>query len=96
MIEFQWLPSYAGEVTPIAIAFFIGILFGTQIQGRISKRTATLVICFGIIAAFLFGASLFTWSFVGGYITEGLGFAAPFLAAMIGMFVGKIVKGGST
>ncbi len=95
MMEFQWLPSYAGEVTPIAIAFFIGMMFGTQMQGKISRRTMVMILGLAIIAAFLFEAPIFTWSFVGGYIAEGFGFAAPFISAILGMFIGKIVKGGS-
>ncbi|MDD1776293.1 MAG: hypothetical protein LUP94_02955 [Candidatus Methanomethylicus sp.] len=88
------LPEMAGEIAPIIIAFLLGIFFGTQLSGTISRRTTLLIIGLGIIAAFLFEAPIFTWSLFGGYITEGFSFAAPFISATIGLFIGKIIRGG--
>lgn len=87
-------PVYAGEITPIVIAFLLGILFGTQFKGEISKRTTIMLLGLSVIAALLFEAPLFTWSLVGGHITEGVGLAMPFISAIIGLLIGKMFKGG--
>lgn len=94
MSEFMLFPVLAGEITPIVIGFLLGILFGTQLAGAISRRTVILVLAMSVVAAFLFEAPIFTWSLAGGYITEGLSFAAPFISATVGLLVGKSAKGG--
>lgn len=82
-----------GEITPLIIAIFLGILFGTQISGKISRGTAILVFVFSIVGSLLFGAFLFSYSIYGGYIAPGLGFATPLIGATIGILIGKALKG---
>ncbi len=94
MIELQLFPALAGEVTPIVIAFVLGILFGTQLQGKISKRMIGMIIGLSIIAAVLFEAPIFTWSLLAGFISEHISISVAFVAATIGMFVGKAFRGG--
>ena len=94
MMEFQLLPAFAGEITPIVVAFALGILFGTQLQGKISKRTVGMIIGLSILAAILFEAPIFTWSLVAGFISEEFSISMAFIAATVGIFVGKAFKGG--
>lgn len=82
-----------GEITPFIISIILGVLFGTQLSGKISKGTAVLVIIFSIVGALLFGAFMFTYSIYGGYIMPGLGFATPLIGATIGILIGKALKG---
>lgn len=82
-----------GEITPLIIAILLGILFGAQISGKISKGTAILVFIFSIVGSLLFGAFLFSYSIYGGYIVPGLGFATPLIGATIGILIGKALKG---
>jgi len=53
-----------------------------------------MIICLCIVGASLFQAPVFTWSLIGGYITDGLSFAAPFISATIGILLGWAVRGG--
>jgi hypothetical protein len=87
-------PMMGGEITPIIVGFVIGFLFGTQVYGKVSRRTVAMIICLCIVGAFLFQAPVFTWSLVGGYIAEGLSFAAPFISATIGILLGWALRGG--
>ncbi len=82
-----------GEITPSIIALVLGILFGTQLSGKISSRTAVLAIAFSIVGALLFGSFMFTYSIYGGYIIPGFGFAIPLIGATIGILIGKAMKG---
>lgn len=87
-------PMMGGEITPIVVGFAIGFLFGTQVYGNVSRRTVVMIICLCIVGASLFQAPVFTWSLIGGYITDGLSFAAPFISATIGILLGWAVRGG--
>ena len=82
-----------GEITPFIISLILGVLFGTQISGKVSKGTTILVIAFSIVGALLFGAFMFTYSIYGGYIIPGVGFATPLIGATIGILIGKAIKG---
>ncbi|MCX8182478.1 MAG: hypothetical protein N3D12_05110 [Candidatus Methanomethyliaceae archaeon] len=82
-----------GEITPFIISIILGILFGTQLSGKISKGTTVLVISFSIVGALLFGVFMFSYSIYGGYIMPGLGFATPLIGATIGLLIGKALKG---
>lgn len=82
-----------GDITPFIISIVLGVLFGTQLSGKISKGTTILVIIFSIVGALLFGAFMFTYSIYGGYIMPGLGFATPLIGATIGILIGKALKG---
>ncbi|MEM0100681.1 MAG: hypothetical protein QXY96_03635 [Candidatus Methanomethylicaceae archaeon] len=82
-----------GEITPSIIAFILGILFGTQLAHKITKRIVTLVIVFSIVGALLFGTFTFTYSIYGGYIMPGLGFDIPLITATIGIIIGKLLRG---
>jgi len=83
-----------GEITPLIIGFLLGVLFGTQLSGPLSKRTVALLVGLSIVGAFLFEAPIFTWSVYGGYILPGLSFATPFIGATIGLLIGKALRGG--
>ncbi|MBM5805835.1 MAG: hypothetical protein FJZ49_07245 [Candidatus Verstraetearchaeota archaeon] len=83
-----------GEITPLIIGLLLGVLLGTQLSAPLSKRTVALLLGLSIVAAFLFGAPVFTWSIYGGYILPGLSFATPFIGAMVGLLIGKALRGG--
>lgn len=82
-----------GEITPFIISILLGILFGTQLSGKISKGTVALVVIFSIVGALLFGAFTFTYTLYGGFIMPGLGFATPLIGSTIGILIGKALRG---
>lgn len=82
-----------GEITPFIVALLLGILFGTQLTGKLSSRTVVLIVALSIVGALLFGSFIFTYSIYGGYIAPGLGFATPLIGATIGILIGKALKG---
>jgi hypothetical protein len=82
-----------GEITPPLIAFILGIIFGTQLNYRLTKGMIILLISFSIVASLLFGVFTFTYSIYGGYIAPGIGFSMPLITATIGIIIGKLLKG---
>lgn len=82
-----------GEFTPFIIALLLGIFFGAQFSGRLSRRGTYLMIGLAIVAAFLFEAPIFTSSLLGGYIVPDLSFSTPFLGATVGILIGKYLGG---
>jgi hypothetical protein len=82
-----------GEITPFFIALILGIIFGTQFSGQLSRRGISLIIGLTIVAAFLFEAPIFTTSIFGGYITSEISFAMPLIGATVGLLIGKYVGG---
>jgi uncharacterized membrane protein YgaE (UPF0421/DUF939 family) len=82
-----------GEITPFFIALLLGLIFGTQFSGQLSRRGTYFIIGLAIVAAFLFEAPIFTATVFGGYIGPDLSFATPFLGATFGILIGKYVGG---
>jgi uncharacterized membrane protein YgaE (UPF0421/DUF939 family) len=82
-----------GELTPCFIALILGIVFGAQFSGQLSRRGIYFIIGLAIVAAFLFGAPIFTSSIFGGYIAPDLSFSTPFLGATIGILIGRYAGG---
>ncbi len=82
-----------GEITPFLIALILGIFFGAQFSGKLSRRGSYFILGMAIIAAFLFEAPIFTSSIFGGYILPELSFATPFIGATVGILIGKYLGG---
>jgi hypothetical protein len=82
-----------GEITPFILALLLGLLFGTQFSGQLSRRSLYLIICLAIVAAFLFEALPFMTGLQGGYINHELSFSTPLLGATIGLLIGKYLGG---
>ncbi|MDI9644078.1 MAG: hypothetical protein QFX35_02525 [Candidatus Verstraetearchaeota archaeon] len=87
-------PEVLGEVTPTLVAFVLGVILGTQMEGKISSRTTALVLFMGLLASILFEAPIHFWSVLGGVLTEQISFAFPFISATIGILLGKSIKKG--
>ncbi len=83
-----------GEILPLIMGFLLGILFGTKLRGRWNPRTVALLLVSGVLASFLFQAPIFFTSPWGG-VYNGISFSTPFMGAILGLLIGKAVKGES-
>jgi len=83
-----------GEVTPLIVSFFLGILFGTQIGGQVDKKSLAAVVFLGICASYVLGPFLFFSTPIGGLLAPGLAFSNTFLGALAGLLVGMAARGG--
>lgn len=82
-----------GEVTPFIIALLLGLLFGTQFSGQLSRRAVATIIGLAVVAAFLFEAPPFMTGILGGLINEEISFSTPLLGATMGLLIGKYLGG---
>jgi hypothetical protein len=82
-----------GEITPFIMALLLGLLFGTQFSGQLSRRTLYLIIGLAVVAAFLFEAPPFMTGIYGGLINDEFSFSTPLLGATMGLLIGKYVGG---
>jgi hypothetical protein len=82
-----------GEITPFIIALVLGLLFGTQFSGQLSKRAILTITGLAIIAAFLFEAPPFMTGIWGGLINDEISFSTPLLGAIFGLLIGKYIGG---
>jgi uncharacterized protein YcfJ len=82
-----------GEITPFILALLLGLLFGTQFSGQLSRRAILTVIGLAVVAAFLFEALPFTTSIFGGFINDEFSFSTSLLGAIIGLLIGKYIGG---
>ncbi|MEJ5293099.1 MAG: hypothetical protein WHS82_05840 [Candidatus Methanosuratincola sp.] len=87
-------PLALGEVTFTILAFFLGIVLGTQLKGMLSRRTTLLVLIMSVVAAFLFEAPVHYSSVLGGVFAEHISFSLKFISAVIGLLVGRLLRGG--
>lgn len=85
-------PLALGEVTLTIVAFFLGIVLGTQLQARLSRRTTLLILIMSVVAAFLFEAPVHYTSVLGGVFAEHISFSLKFISAAIGLLVGKSLR----